>query len=367
MKQFYDVVIVGGGFYGVRIALYLRRYFKKIAIIESADELLTKASYHNQARIHNGYHYPRSPLTALRSYHHFQRFLEEYPSVIDNSFLKLYAIAAQNSKVTAKQFEQFMRGVGAPVKEAGEASYHHFDPNLIEAVFEVEEVAFDAIKLKELLKEKIDHAGIDVFYGDSAHRIEESQDRLKVTTKSGIEFTSEFVFNCTYSKLNALLAENKLPLLPLKHELTEMALVSVPPSLQHVGITVMDGPFFSLMSFPSRQLHSFSHVRYTPHLHWTDDDSGFSFDKEKNGLPNSHFLFMKKDAQRYCPEFSKLEYQDSLFEVKTVLEANEADDGRPILFRQDYGGLKNFFVILGGKIDNVYDIFEKLDEYFTQY
>jgi hypothetical protein len=54
------------------------------------------------------------------------------------------------------------------------------------------------------------------------------------------------------------------------------------------------------------------------------------------------------------------EYVRSLFEIKTVLLQNEVDDGRPILCRRDYG-LENFYVILGAKIDNIYDVLQTLD------
>ena len=68
---------------------------------------------------------------------------------------------------------------------------------------------------------------------------------------------------------------------------------------------------------------------------------------------------MIRDAQRYLPCLGKSRYVDSLFEVKTVLVKNEADDGRPILFRQNHG-IKNFSIIMGGKIDNIYDILQML-------
>ena len=68
---------------------------------------------------------------------------------------------------------------------------------------------------------------------------------------------------------------------------------------------------------------------------------------------------MVRDAQRYIPEVGKAEYRDSLFEVKTVLVKNETDDGRPILF-EEYANLPGLHSILGGKIDTIYDVLERL-------
>jgi hypothetical protein len=50
-----------------------------------------------------------------------------------------------------------------------------------------------------------------------------------------------------------------------------------------------------------------------------------------------------------------------LFEVKTVLVKNEGDDGRPILFERHLE-LPGCYSILGGKIDNIYDVIETLEK-----
>lgn len=46
--------------------------------------------------------------------------------------------------------------------------------------------------------------------------------------------------------------QSGLSLLPFKHELTEMALVEVPDIMKLIGVTVMDGSYFSVMPYPSR-------------------------------------------------------------------------------------------------------------------
>ncbi len=68
---------------------------------------------------------------------------------------------------------------------------------------------------------------------------------------------------------------------------------------------------------------------------------------------------MVRDSQRYLPVIEDAEHIDSLFEVKSVLVKNETDDGRPILFEK-YSQLPRYYSILGGKLDNIYDVIEKL-------
>jgi hypothetical protein len=54
---------------------------------------------------------------------------------------------------------------------------------------------------------------------------------------------------------------------------------------------------------------------------------------------------------------TETEISGSLFEVKTVLVKNEHDDGRPILFQRQPRGSR-IISVMGGKIDNIYDLFE---------
>jgi hypothetical protein len=69
---------------------------------------------------------------------------------------------------------------------------------------------------------------------------------------------------------------------------------------------------------------------------------------------------MLRDVGRYLPAVLDAKYVDSLFEIKTVLVKNEGDDGRPILFER-HSALPGCYSVLGGKIDNIYDVLEKLD------
>lgn len=356
-KFSFDAIVIGGGFYGCYTALSLRKFFKNVVIIEKEGDLLQRASFVNQARIHNGYHYPRSFLTAYRSAQNFSRFVKDFKESVDSSFEKVYAVSKQNSKVTANQFKKFCNLIGSPIKESSTELHKLFNPDLIEEVFTVKEVAFDAVKLKNNLLENLNRLGVKILTNTEVEKLsQKSNSLITVALKNGDNFVGKTVFNCTYSQINHLLEKSNLEPLPLKHEITEIALIKVPEKLKNLGITIIDGPFFSTMPFPSKGLHSLSHVRYTPHnsLDWTHSNSDAHSFLNKKQI-GSNFNYMIKDASRFVPVMELSEYRESLYEVKTVLTSNEIDDGRPILYRENYG-LKNLFVIMGGKIDNIYDV-----------
>ncbi len=113
-----DAAIIGGGFYGCAIAIYLARElrFKKIILLEAENSLMSRASYRNQARVHNGYHYPRSFTTAYRSRINLPKFVRDWEPSVKKDFTKLYAIARRNSKVNARQFRRFCAEIGAELE-----------------------------------------------------------------------------------------------------------------------------------------------------------------------------------------------------------------------------------------------------------
>src|SRR5258708_28190543 len=112
---------------------------------------MQRASLNNQARVHNGYHYPRSLLTAMRSRFHLPRFASEYGFCIDDRFEKYYAVASQFSKVTAGQFYAFCQRIGSPIEPASEAICKLFDPRRVDAGVLGVEYVFECAKLEELV------------------------------------------------------------------------------------------------------------------------------------------------------------------------------------------------------------------------
>ncbi|KQV44874.1 FAD-binding oxidoreductase [Duganella sp. Root336D2] len=362
-----DAVIIGGGFYGAAIAIYLakERGLKRVVLLEREPKLLCRASYHNQARVHNGYHYPRSFTTAFRSRVNLPRFVRDWPEAVKQDFTKLYAIARRNSKVTAKQFERFCYEIGARIEPAEASLQKLFEPRLIEAVFLVEEYAFDSTRLAAWAQKELQESGVEVRLSTRAMTVaRDAGAGLQVTTLNengdSDSVRCRYLFNCTYSGLNQLSGEFPGTKTRLKHEITEMALVKAPSALEGLGVTVMDGPFFSMMPFPARGLHTLSHVRYTPHFSWQDESGDDPYRKLQEYERESRVDRMLRDVGRYMPSVLDAKYADSLFEVKTILQKNEGDDGRPILFEQ-HAELPGCYSVLGGKIDNIYDVLEKLE------
>jgi glycine/D-amino acid oxidase-like deaminating enzyme len=356
-----DALIVGGGFFGLCLALFLRSVTRSILVVEERPQLMERASRVNQARVHTGFHYPRSALTAGRSLSLHRRFAADFPEAIHDRFDMVYAIAARQSKVTARRFFRMFADMGAPIAAAGPQVAALFNPEQVAGVYACTEYAFDYTQLRRQLSAHVDSAGIEIRLGTSAIDLSEMETAACVTLSDGTEVVAKHVFDVTYSRVNHLRQKAGLSLLALKHEAAEVALIVPPPELDRIGLTVMDGPFFSTMPYPSAGLHSLTHVRYTPGASWTDDGSGIhehARHAAASSATESRVRFMLQDAARFIPALAKAEWRYSLHEVKTVLLRSEGDDARPILYRSDPGS--HLTSILGAKLDNIYDLFDQV-------
>ena len=107
VSKSYHSVVIGAGIYGLYAASRLAETGQPILIVEMDDGPFTRGSFVNQARVHNGYHYPRSVSTAVKSSSYFRRFSDDYaPAIIDN-FRKVYALSSNFSFTNGVQFKRF--------------------------------------------------------------------------------------------------------------------------------------------------------------------------------------------------------------------------------------------------------------------
>ncbi len=205
-------------------------------------------------------------------------------------------------------------------------------------------------------------SNVALWTGTECNRIDLDGDDAVLTTSRG-EVTAGGVFIVAYAGINRLLMASGLPPLDLKAEIAEICLVDVPEWLRRRAITVMDGPFFSVMPMPAVGRHSFTHVRYTPHVSWHLGERPVPpYEAMDKYDKTSRFVFMQKDAQRFVSMLKALRYRGSMFEVKVIPSRNEIDDGRPIVFhchREEPLCVS----VLGSKLDSVYQLEAAVNEF----
>ncbi|MEG1049460.1 MAG: NAD(P)/FAD-dependent oxidoreductase, partial [Oscillospiraceae bacterium] len=255
MKKIYDKIIIGAGLYGLYSAEFCGKRGEKILVLECDSGAFSRATYINQARVHMGYHYPRSISTALKSRGYFDDFCRDYPDSIKKDFTKIYATSENFSWTNREQFAKFCKDSSIPCNEIASSTY--FKQGMCDGAFVTQEYTYDWQILKNILLEQIKICGdnISIRYDSFITSIEKSGEHYKVALKSGEEFFTPFLLNSTYASVNQINNMAGYDTFPIKYELCEIILCKVNESLKDVGITVMDGPFFSIMPFGKSGYH----------------------------------------------------------------------------------------------------------------
>ena len=368
----FDKLIIGAGLYGLYAALFCGKRKENVLVLECDDAPFGRATYINQARVHMGYHYPRSISTALKSKNYFDRFNEDYGFCVNSSFEKVYATSTYLSWTNCDQFKKFCKDANIPCDEVSAETY--FKDNMCDGAFITTEYTYDAQLLKEwFISELQNHKNVEIIYGTKVQSVSNENNCYKITTGDSI-YKSDFVINTTYAGVNQIHTMMGFSPLQIKYELCEIILCRPVGKLVDVGITVMDGAFFSIMPFGKTGLHSLTSVTFTPHMACHESLPTFPCQVKSNGYCTPHKLgncnlcpakpetawpYMSNLAKKYLREDYGFEYVDSLYSMKPILKSSEIDDSRPTVIRQ-YSESPRFISILSGKINTIYELDEVL-------
>lgn len=375
MKQ-YDKIIIGAGFYGLYAALFCCSRGEHVIVLECDDAPFRRATYINQARVHQGYHYPRSLSTAMKSAGYFERFNKDYAFCVNKEFDQIYATSGEYSWSNGKQFKEFCKAANIPCEELCPGNY--FKEGMCDGVFRTREYTYDAMILKDYLLEELAKypTGVEIKYGINIIGIEKHTDAYVINTADGISYKSAYVLNATYAGTNQILDMLGYEKFGIKYELCEIILCDVNEKLKNIGFTVMDGPFFSIMPFGKTGFHSLTSVTFTPHTTSYDGVPTFSCQEKSRGFcsnvhlgncndcpakPATAFPYMANLARKYMRDEYGFTYRNSLFSMKPILMSSEIDDSRPTVIRK-FSENPTFVGVLSGKINTVYDLDEVLSD-----
>ncbi|HMQ47168.1 MAG TPA: FAD-dependent oxidoreductase [Saprospiraceae bacterium] len=371
-RDHFDFLIVGGGIFGVYAAIYLAKQGVHCLLLEKENALFKKASIVNQARLHSGYHYPRSVATALMSDENKERFTHEHRPFINFEFEKFYAIDKLGSFTDSRQFQRFCDFLHIQCEAI--TGHPAFNMDRLEALFKTTEYTFDPILIarhyEAQLKDYARQIQVHLLSKVINAQAEANSWKVLIENSHGEKryVQAEQVINATYSGSNAVNRLFGVRDIDLMHEIAEMVFVSA-PSIQNLGLTVMDGQFGSIMPYGLSGLHSLSSVAYTHHKVSYDalptfncQDQNPSCRPDFTGVcnacpaqPPSNYRKMLSQIRLYFSEQVELHYFNSMFTIKSKLKANYIDDGRPTeisILREN----PRFYCIFAGKINSIYEI-----------
>ena len=375
MERF-DKIVIGAGLYGLYSALSCAKRGQNVIVLECDPMPFSRATYINQARVHQGYHYPRSISTAMKSAGYFERFNKDFTFCINKEFDQIYATSSEYSWSNGKQFKDFCKTANIPCEELHPGNY--FKNGMCDGVFRTREYTYDAMILKDYYLEELAKfpKSVRIKYGVDITGIKKDTDIYLINAADGTSYGSGFVLNATYAGTNQILNMAGFAKFGIKYELCEIILCNANDKLKDIGFTVMDGPFFSIMPFGKTGYHSLTSVTFTPHTTSYDEVPVFDCQKKSGGYcstfhlgncndcpakPITAFPYMAHLARKYMLDDYGFEYEKSLFSMKPVLMSSEIDDSRPTVIRK-YSERPTFVSVLSGKINTVYDLDEVLSD-----
>ena len=225
-----NIYVIGAGVFGCSIAIQLAKSNYNVTLIEKNSDILSGATKFNHNRIHFGYHYPRSIDTAKQSILGLSSFAMEYNDCIISGFENYYCIAKNNSNVTSFQFESFCETVGIDFQKTT-IDDNIINNDLIASSYKVNEVVYDLDILRAIIKNKLEKYYVEV--------------KLNSPIENFNFNDNDQIINCTYSNLNKVNIHLGAELIPGKYQDVLIPVISLEKN--KIGLTVMDGPFCSLM------------------------------------------------------------------------------------------------------------------------
>ena len=337
------VLIIGGGVFGLTAAIFLGESGYRVTLVEKEQDIMLGASLVNQNRIHFGYHYPRSKETCLESLEGLQSFREFYNGSIHKGFKKYYAIAKEGSHISANQFYEFCTNLGLSLIDEY-PSESILNREMVETCWLTDEPIFDYNILKQqVIYRTAKNRNISVLRNVKPVSMKMTGSQKAVGLSDGTVINCDTIVNATYAGISETAHMLGMELIPAKYQLCLLPILQISKPVASFGVTIMDGPFCSLMPKGiSPDQFILYHVRHSVlQTHVGDRNKPWS---PIEGFPDLGIIGYSKE---YFPILDKMKICDSWITTRIILPKQEIDDARPTL-TIDHGC--NIFSLFSGKL-----------------
>jgi hypothetical protein len=311
------VLVIGAGWYGCHIASLLIKNNFSIAMIDKNDTIGEGSSSHNQNRLHLGYHYPRSYKTRTECKQGYTNMIERYENIL--SHCKSFYIISKHSLIDFNTYCAIFKHDNYDLRFVDVSDIYPIKINtsMIDGkVIMVDEMYINHNKMKSHFNNLL-----------SSHIIKMSD------FQENIKYQYRYVIDCTYGQLIDDYECKKEHCISFVYKLLD-------PHILPFSITVMDGPFFSIHPYDTKnRLYTLTHVHHGVIKYLSD------FDKDEILV---HIL---EDVKKYIFNFDECFEYYGFFVAYKAKKLNDFSADRSIIYKQNH----NLHSFVGGKITGIFE------------
>jgi len=248
-----------------------------------------------------------------------------------SDFVSYYAVAKEGSYVTGDEFLNFCDRMGLPYEvEYPDDSFLNRD--VVSVCVKTKEAAYDLKKLKKIAMDKMleDSITLKLNHKVVGGKIDESNNKkiLKIETVGGTvkEEPFDYVVSAMYANHNAFGHWFGFKVKEMELRLKEVVVVKL-PTKSKVAITVMDGPFVTLVPTGEQGIWTFGDVpRSIKEIKISS--TGVPWSASDIANCKSRFDEMKKASSYFFPIIENAEYVKSMFTILPVWPERDKTDER---------------------------------------
>lgn len=347
------IAVIGAGIFGCEAALTLQKTGYSVVLFEKSAQIISGATTKSQNRLHLGLHYPRDIQTAMQSIRGYETFSARFPECVDTTFENYYALAAENSKIDLKKFNEFILNTGIKV--------HHVDldalaktglkPDRISGLWKCEEGVIDFVSLRMQLENEMEEYGVERSFSNEVLTLEQKENFTELMSKErGIE-RFDYVVRSTYGSDRIKMLNSSLP--KRIYEYHQTLILKTETSLSRQGITIIDGDFLTLLPYGKTK----DSLLYSPTGSVREKHIGTQYPSTWDEITNDHYKPKEAEIierfEEWLPNLEIAKEREFLTTVRSIEPNMQSTDRRTSAVTQVS---KNIIDIWSGKIDHCVDI-----------